>query len=345
MNDYVSRGTNVTTIDGKEFDYYGHAGGYVVYSNGNKLYCGVEDQMIELAIGPDDVQYINSGTQIPVPNTNINLNPVDLYANDYLPVSLGNTTIPSSVAGGTEKVEENTNSVTQTEKMDPDRVNEMRNNAGKRAPSGNSGGSSTHENVLENGEVAVHGGGGGSFGDPADTTTNNRPSGGHYVDEKQKTFSDRTGSVYEIDDDYKDEMQEEKTENVNYASVKESDTSTSKFIAATFGEATGSGSWDFTVDSELQIAIKDKLNKAADDFDNEVSQLYAAINQKLKEHWQGNDYDAYANGADAYKEALKDLGNSMRMFANHYDKLATSTDNLAEDLSTLLQNCTTRTKE
>lgn len=342
-NQYLSRGSDITNIDGQDFKYYGHAEGYIVYSSGDKLYCGVDNQMVELAIGPSDVGNISSGTMIPVPNTDIKLNPVDLYANDYLPVNFteknGDVVIPNEIAGSkTQETQTPPPTETKNDNVDV----------------------SVSDNTTESNKSPVHGGGGGSFGDEknskTETTTETitekekgenpvRESGGHRISPNgtPQKITDMENSVYAVDDKYKNTTAEEETTTTPKVDTEAPTTQYSDSLSQIYTtEKTGSGSWDFTVDSELQITIKDKLNNAAEEFDSEISELYVAIDQKLKEHWQGNDYDAYRTGANAYKEALKDLGNSMRMFANHFDKLATATDTLSEELLILIQNATSR---
>lgn len=100
-------------------------------------------------------------------------------------------------------------------------------------------------------------------------------------------------------------------------------------------------SWDFTADSENQVLLAKDINTAADDFDDQIKNLYTEIDN-LSLGWVGEDYDSFKEGTNGYSQALQDLSNSMRMFAGHYEKVATGTDTLATELINIVNTCTTR---
>lgn len=100
-------------------------------------------------------------------------------------------------------------------------------------------------------------------------------------------------------------------------------------------------SWDFTADSENQVLLAKDINTAADDFDGQIKNLYTEIDN-LSLGWVGEDYDSFKEGTNGYSQALQDLSNSMRMFAEHYEKVATGTDTLATELINIVNTCTTR---
>ncbi|MDE5888512.1 MAG: hypothetical protein K2H20_00660 [Bacilli bacterium] len=99
-------------------------------------------------------------------------------------------------------------------------------------------------------------------------------------------------------------------------------------------------SWDFTVDSEKQMDIADKLSTAADDFDTKVSLLYGQIDSMNGTSWIGEDYTAFNEGTHNYEGALKDLSNGFRMFGEHFKLMSSGTDTLATELIAIIQNMT-----
>ena len=101
------------------------------------------------------------------------------------------------------------------------------------------------------------------------------------------------------------------------------------------------GNWDFTADSDIQKELADKLYVAADNFDDRVSQMYTQIdNMGTQQAWVGEDYDLFKLGCEGYKGAISDLGDSFRMYAKHFEKISSGTENLANELINIVNNMT-----
>lgn len=101
--------------------------------------------------------------------------------------------------------------------------------------------------------------------------------------------------------------------------------------------------WDFTVDSDIQLELAKFLNTKADDLDTQINNLYTQIGpSNLGTHWVGEDYNAFNTGCDGYKEALKDMTDSIRMYATHLEKVADKTDTLSNDLIAISQKMTSK---
>ncbi len=99
--------------------------------------------------------------------------------------------------------------------------------------------------------------------------------------------------------------------------------------------------WDFTVDSDIQRTLASNLDKNADTFDARVDDLYKKIDSMgTNNYWVGEDYDAFKNGTEGYKTALQDLSNGIRLFSDHFEKVAEGTDTLATDLISVVVNAT-----
>lgn len=97
--------------------------------------------------------------------------------------------------------------------------------------------------------------------------------------------------------------------------------------------------WDFTVDSEIQTELANNLKGKADAFDAQVKNMYGKIDS-LGQHWVGEDYDSFKNGTEGYSGALQDLSDGIRMYANHFDKVAEGTETLSKELITIIENMT-----
>ena len=92
--------------------------------------------------------------------------------------------------------------------------------------------------------------------------------------------------------------------------------------------------WNFTADSELQAELAKNMNLLAKQFDEKITELYNKIDSMGSEkHWIGEDYDAFKNGCEGYKGALKDLSRSFRMFANHLYKISDGTIEYANEIN------------
>lgn len=99
--------------------------------------------------------------------------------------------------------------------------------------------------------------------------------------------------------------------------------------------------WGFTADSELQKEISKKLSDSADNFANKVTAMYSEIDgMGSNNHWVGEDYDMFNSSTKAYKPALDDLSAGLRMFSEHYDKMASGTETLAEECINIIMNMT-----
>ena len=101
--------------------------------------------------------------------------------------------------------------------------------------------------------------------------------------------------------------------------------------------------WDFTVDSDIQLDMAKMLKNKADELDTEFANLYTQIGpSNLGTHWVGSDYDAFNVGCEGYKQALQDMTDSIRMYADHFESVAEGTDALSSMCISIVQNMTTR---
>lgn len=97
--------------------------------------------------------------------------------------------------------------------------------------------------------------------------------------------------------------------------------------------------WDFTADSEKQTEIAKKISDAADKFDEKVDAMYSQIGN-MGTYWVGEDYNAYKEGTEGYRNALSDLSDSLRMYSKHFEKVATGTDELSTELISIINDMT-----
>ena len=101
--------------------------------------------------------------------------------------------------------------------------------------------------------------------------------------------------------------------------------------------------WDFTVDSDIQLDMAKVLKNKADELDTQFANLYTQIGpSNLGTHWVGSDYDAFNVGCEGYKQALQDMTDSIRMYADHFESVAEGTDALSSMCISIVQNMTTR---
>lgn len=100
------------------------------------------------------------------------------------------------------------------------------------------------------------------------------------------------------------------------------------------------GSWDFTLNSDIQLDLSGKISNYADAYDSKVNLMYNSI-EKLGQHWVGEDYNAFVEGTNGYKNALSDLSASFRMYSEHFKKVAEGTDELSNELKDIIMNMTT----
>lgn len=99
--------------------------------------------------------------------------------------------------------------------------------------------------------------------------------------------------------------------------------------------------WDFTADSDIQNSLASSLDTAADNFDERVDALYSNIDSMGSGgSWIGEDYDAFNTGVHGYENALDDLSDGIRMYAEHFRKMSTGTETLATELVQIIQNLT-----
>ena len=101
--------------------------------------------------------------------------------------------------------------------------------------------------------------------------------------------------------------------------------------------------WDFTVDSDIQLDMAKMLKNKADELDTQFANLYTQIGpSNLGTHWVGSDYDAFNVGCEGYNQALQDMTDSIRMYADHFESVAEGTDALSSMCISIVQNMTTR---
>lgn len=101
--------------------------------------------------------------------------------------------------------------------------------------------------------------------------------------------------------------------------------------------------WDFTVDSELQLELSNKMKERAEQFDTQITKLYGQIDSMgSNKYWVGEDYDAFKTGCEGYKGALNDLSDSFRMFADHLVKTSEGTTTYADEINDIIANMTSR---
>ena len=99
--------------------------------------------------------------------------------------------------------------------------------------------------------------------------------------------------------------------------------------------------WDFTIDSDIQLDLAKYLKEKADDLDERFENLYLQIGpSNLGTHWVGEDYNAFNTGCDGYKVALKDMTDTLRMYATHFEKVAEGTDEFSSACISIIQNMT-----
>ena len=98
--------------------------------------------------------------------------------------------------------------------------------------------------------------------------------------------------------------------------------------------ASSTGHWDFTVDSDLQKEYAIKQKELVDLYHSKIEEMYRTFHYLGEnDYWRGQDYNLFISGIDGYRTALRDLGESVRAYANHFDtKLVPATDDLASEL-------------
>ena len=101
--------------------------------------------------------------------------------------------------------------------------------------------------------------------------------------------------------------------------------------------------WDFTVDSDIQLDMAKVLKNKSEELDTQFANLYTQIApSNLGTPWVGSDYDAFNVGCEGYKQALQDMTDSIRMYADHFESVAEGTDALSSMCISIVQNMTTR---
>lgn len=98
-------------------------------------------------------------------------------------------------------------------------------------------------------------------------------------------------------------------------------------------------SWNFTVDSDMQRELAERLENNADNYEQRVSDMYSEITG-MGSYWVGEDYDQFKEGTDGYKGALQDLSDGIKMYAKHFRNMADGTDTLATELIEIVENMT-----
>ena len=107
------------------------------------------------------------------------------------------------------------------------------------------------------------------------------------------------------------------------------------------GQSSSIDIFDFTIDSEIQDDLSSKLKVAADAFEQKVTLMYREIGN-MANYWVGEDYDAYCQATDGYKNALGDLSDSIRMYGKHFKEMSDSTEDLTNQLIEIVETCTSR---
>ena len=103
------------------------------------------------------------------------------------------------------------------------------------------------------------------------------------------------------------------------------------------------GGWDFTADTEIQEQLANRMDELADNFDQKVGTLYEQIDSiGTNKYWVGEDYDQFCVGTEGYKGAIKDLSNSIRLYANHTRKISEGTSELSTELIGIVNTITSR---
>lgn len=97
--------------------------------------------------------------------------------------------------------------------------------------------------------------------------------------------------------------------------------------------------WDFTIDSEKQLELADRIENNVENYQLKIAEMYTAINE-MGESWKGDDYTMFKEGTEGYRASLSDLASSIKMYATHLKDMAKGTDTLAQELSNIIENMT-----
>ena len=93
------------------------------------------------------------------------------------------------------------------------------------------------------------------------------------------------------------------------------------------------GSWDFEADSGKQTTLGESLVTSGDKFISDCENMVTTkIGSEMSAHWEGADYTAFAQGAEGYLPALKDLGNTFKLFGEHFKSMSEGTSGLGDAL-------------
>lgn len=97
--------------------------------------------------------------------------------------------------------------------------------------------------------------------------------------------------------------------------------------------------WDFVADSEKQNELSKNLLDSIDRYNSQVDNMYGAITE-LGGAWKGSDYDMFLEGTKGYETALNDLAESIKVYSDHFAKMAEGTETLATELVDIAKNIT-----
>ncbi len=97
--------------------------------------------------------------------------------------------------------------------------------------------------------------------------------------------------------------------------------------------------WDFVADSEKQNELSKNLLDSIDRYNSQVDNMYGAITE-LGGAWKGSDYDMFLEGTKGYETALNDLAESIKIYSDHFAKMAEGTETLATELVDIAKNIT-----
>ena len=110
------------------------------------------------------------------------------------------------------------------------------------------------------------------------------------------------------------------------------------------GNSTSSGSWSFTIDSEIQVSFAKYERELAERYDTKIGEFYTKLSSMGNNgYWIGEDYNAFISGINEYKKALLDVGDSVRAYANHFENcVAPNSEELIEEVFQIIENITER---
>lgn len=98
-------------------------------------------------------------------------------------------------------------------------------------------------------------------------------------------------------------------------------------------------SWDFTIDSEKQKELADRIERNTEIYTERITDMYSAIDE-LGQYWTGDDYNMFKDGTEGYRKSLNDLSSGIKMYSTHLKNMAEGTEVLANELTDIIENMT-----